>query len=192
MEFLRNLNLPNRLTLLRIIMIPIFVFFILIAPDSAACRVIAALIFVAASLTDTADGYIARKYDMITNFGKFMDPLADKVLVSTAMIILVEIGMIPSWVAAIILAREFIISGFRLVAVEQGVVIAASYIAKFKTVFQMFMCIFLIFSANEKYQGGFFEFIHILGKIAMWGALVLTVVSLVDYMYKNREVIKDK
>ncbi len=185
------MNLPNKITLFRVFMIPVFVIFML-CKSIPFYNFIALAVFSVACFSDFLDGYLARKYNLVTNFGKFMDPLADKVLVSTAMIILVEIGMIPSWVAAIILAREFIISGFRLVAVEQGVVIAASYIAKFKTVFQMFMCIFLIFSSNEKYQGGFFEFIHILGQIAMWGALALTVISLVDYMYKNREVIKDK
>ncbi len=185
------MNLPNKITVFRVIMIPVFMILMLI-PQIPFYNFIALAVFSIACFTDFLDGYLARKYNLVTNFGKFMDPLADKVLVSTAMIMLVEIGQIPSWVAAIILAREFIISGFRLVAADAGIVIAASYIAKFKTVFQMFMCIFMIFTADKSFDGPFFKFIDVLGKIAMWGALVLTVVSLVDYIYKNRQVISDK
>ncbi len=184
MEFFKNLNLPNRLTLLRIVMIPIFVFFLLIAPDNLACRIIAALIFIAASLTDTADGMIARKYDMITNFGKFMDPLADKLLVCSAMICLVSLDQLPAWICIIIIAREFIISGFRLVASDNGVVIAASYWGKFKTVFQMLMVIFMVADLG-------FGWWQLFGQIFMWIALVLTIVSLVDYIIKNVDVLKE-
>ncbi len=184
MEFLKNLNLPNRLTLLRIIMIPIFVFFLLMGPDSMACRIIAALVFIAASLTDTADGYIARKYDLVTNFGKFMDPLADKLLVCSAMICLVSLGQLPAWICIIIIAREFIISGFRLVASDNGVVIAASYWGKFKTVFQMLMVIFMV----ADFAWGWWQ---LFAKIFMWIALVLTIVSLVDYIIKNVDVLKE-
>ena len=184
MNFLDNLNLPNRLTILRILMVPIFVFFILIAPDNTACRVIAALVFIAASLTDMADGYIARKYDLITNFGKFMDPLADKLLVCSAMICLVSIDRLPAWVCIIIIAREFIISGFRLVASDNGVVIAASYWGKFKTVFQMLMVITMVFDFKV-------AFWQVLELVFMWVALILTVISLVDYIYKNKDVLKE-
>ena len=184
MEFFRNLNLPNRLTLLRVIMVPVFVFFILIAPENMACRVIAALIFIAASLTDMADGMIARRYDMITNFGKFMDPLADKLLVCSAMICLVSIGKLPAWICIIIIAREFIISGFRLVASDNGIVIAASYWGKFKTVFQMLMVITMVFDFKA-------DFWQLLEMIFMWAALLLTIVSLVDYIVKNKSVLSE-
>ena len=185
------MNLPNKITVFRVILIPVFLILMLM-PQIPFYNFIALAVFSVACFTDFLDGYLARKYNLVTNFGKFMDPLADKVLVSTAMIVLVEMGMLPAWIAAIILAREFIISGFRLVAADAGIVIAASYIAKFKTVFQMFMCIFMIFVADKSYDGPFFKFIGILSKIAMWCALVLTVVSLVDYIYKNRQVISDR
>lgn len=185
------MNLPNKITLFRVLLIPVFAVLMLM-PDIPYYNFIALVVYSIACFTDFLDGYLARKYNLVTNFGKFMDPLADKVLVSTAMILLVECGMLPGWVAATILAREFIISGFRLVAADAGIVIAASYIAKFKTVFQMFMCIFMIFTMDKQYDGPFFKFIGVLSKIAMWCALALTVISLVDYIYKNREVIKDK
>ena len=183
-RFFEEMNLPNRLTILRIIMVPVFVFFILIAPENSVCRIIAALVFIAASLTDTADGYIARKYDLITNFGKFMDPLADKLLVCSAMICLVSIGKLPAWICIIIIAREFIISGFRLVASDNGIVIAASYWGKFKTVFQMLMVITMVFD----FKAGFWQVLEI---VFMWVALILTIVSLVDYISKNKDVLKE-
>mgnify|MGYP002933538662 FL=1 len=139
-------------------------------------------IFIIASLTDLIDGKIARKYNLITDFGKFMDPLADKLLVCSAMIALIEMNRIPSWVVIIIIAREFIISGFRLIASDNGVVIAASYWGKFKTTFQMVMICLMI--AN-------FPQLQILTDIIMWIALILTVVSLIDYLVKNKDVMKD-
>ena len=184
MEFFNNLNLPNRLTILRVIMIPLFVFFLLIAPDNMVCRIIAVIIFIAASLTDMADGMIARKYNMITNFGKFMDPLADKLLVCSAMICLVSLGQLPAWICIIIIAREFIISGFRLVASDNGVVIAASDWGKFKTVFQMLFVIVMVANFN-------ISFWQVLGQIFMWIALALTLISLVDYIVKNKDVLKE-
>lgn len=185
------MNLPNKITVFRVLLIPIFVILLMI-DEIPFNNFLAMGVFIMASLTDFLDGYIARKYHLVTNFGKFMDPLADKVLVCTAMILLIELGQISSIVVAIIIAREFIISGFRLVASDNGVVIAASYIAKFKTTVQMLMCIFLMFTANKNYNGPFFKFIGILGKIFIWLALVLTIASLVDYLYKNRQVIKEK
>ena len=143
---------------------------------------IALAIFIIASLTDLIDGKIARKYNLITDFGKFMDPLADKLLVCSAMIALIEMNRIPSWVVIIIIAREFIISGFRLIASDNGVVIAASYWGKFKTTFQMVMICLMI--AN-------FPQLQILTDIIMWIALILTVVSLIDYLVKNKDVMKD-
>lgn len=163
------------------IMVPFFVAVLLAQPFGAASDWIALIIFVAASLTDLADGKIARKYNLVTNFGKFMDPLADKLLVCTAMICLVSMDKLNVIVVLVIIAREFIISGFRLVASDNGIVIAASYWGKFKTVSQMAMVIVLIMDL-----GGVFEMI---GNVLVWVALILTVVSLVDYIAKNKQVL---
>ena len=178
-----QMNLPNKLTILRVLMIPFFVLFMLMDITGAADKWIAAVIFIVASLTDMLDGKIARKYNLVTNFGKFMDPLADKLLVSAAMICLVEMGRLPAWIVIVIISREFIISGFRLIASDNGVVIAASYWGKFKTVFQMAMIIVLIFDF-----GGFFGIVEM---ALIWISLILTVVSLVDYIVKNIGVLKD-
>lgn len=178
-----KMNVPNCLTILRIFMVPVFVVFLMIDAFGDAGRVIAGIIFIAASLTDTLDGYLARKNNQITVFGKFMDPLADKLLVCSALICLVELGQLPCWIVIIIVGREFIISGFRLVAAEQGVVIAASYWGKFKTVSQMIMVILLVFD----FGGGF----DVLEQIFIYLATILTVISLVDYMYKNRGVLRE-
>ncbi|MCR5677954.1 MAG: CDP-diacylglycerol--glycerol-3-phosphate 3-phosphatidyltransferase [Agathobacter sp.] len=178
------MNLPNKLTLFRVILIPFFVFFLIAPFFDGYGNYIALAIFIVASLTDFADGKIARKYQLVTNFGKFADPLADKLLVCSAMICLIELNKIPSWVVIIIIAREFIISGFRLVASDKGVVIAASYWGKFKTVFQMFMVISMILSLD-------FGWWAIVEDVLMYVALALTIISLLDYMYKNRDVLKD-
>ncbi len=175
------MNLPNKLTILRVIMVPFFVLFMLTNIGGEANKWIALSIFVVASFTDFLDGNIARKYNLVTNFGKFMDPLADKLLVCSAMICLVEMEKLPAWIVIIIIAREFIISGFRLVASDNGVVIAASYWGKFKTVFQMAMIIVLIMDL-----GGAFDLI---GKCLIIIALALTIISLFDYIYKNKQVL---
>ena len=175
------MNLPNKLTVLRVVMIPFFVAFLLFDITGAADKWIALAIFCAASLTDMLDGKIARKYNLVTNFGTFMDPLADKLLVCTAMICLVSMDKLNVIVVLVIIAREFIISGFRLVASDNGIVIAASYWGKFKTVSQMAMVIVLIMDL-----GGVFEMI---GNVLVWVALILTVVSLVDYIAKNKQVL---
>ena len=175
------MNLPNKLTVLRVVMIPFFVAFLLFDITGAVDKWIALAIFCAASLTDMLDGKIARKYNLVTNFGKFMDPLADKLLVCTAMICLVSMDKLNVIVVLVIIAREFIISGFRLVASDNGIVIAASYWGKFKTVSQMAMVIVLIMDL-----GGVFEMI---GNVLVWVALILTVVSLVDYIAKNKQVL---
>ena len=175
------MNLPNKLTVLRVVMIPFFVAFLMFDITGAADKWIALAIFCAASLTDMLDGKIARKYNLVTNFGKFMDPLADKLLVCTAMICLVSMDKLNVIVVLVIIAREFIISGFRLVASDNGIVIAASYWGKFKTVSQMAMVIVLIMDL-----GGVFEMI---GNVLVWVALILTVVSLVDYIAKNKQVL---
>ena len=141
------MNLPNKLTVLRICMIPFFVAALLYENGAdQTIRIIANVIFIVASLTDLLDGKIARKYGLVTNFGKFMDPLADKLLVCSALICLIQLGQLPAWIVIIIISREFIISGFRLVAADNGIVIAASYWGKFKTVFQMTAVILLILS----------------------------------------------
>ena len=173
------MNLPNKLTVLRVCMVPVFVFLMLWDGLGAAGKYAAAAIFILASATDYLDGYLARKNNLVTDFGKFMDPIADKLLVCSAMICLVEKDALAAWIVIIIIGREFIISGFRLVASDKGTVIAASYWGKFKTVFQMVMVILLILDL-----GGIFDTI---AQIVTWIALILTVVSLVDYLRKNWE-----
>ncbi len=175
------MNLPNKLTMLRVIMIPFFIVFLLI-PITPYDKWIALAIFIIASLTDLLDGKIARKYNLVTNFGKFMDPLADKLLVCSALICLIELDKIPAWMVIIIIAREFIISGFRLVASDNGVVIAASYWGKFKTTFQMAAVCLLIADIAA---------IFVVTQIILWIAVILTVVSLVDYLVKNKDVMKE-
>ena len=175
------MNLPNKLTVLRVIMVPFFVFFMLTDVGGASNKWIALAIFVIASLTDMLDGKIARKYNLVTNFGKFMDPLADKLLVCSAMICLIPSGKLPTAIVIVIIAREFIISGFRLVASDNGIVIAANYWGKFKTVSQMAMIIVLIADL-----GGVFDLI---GQILIWLALALTIISLIDYVWTNRQVL---
>ena len=190
---MNKMNLPNKLTIFRMILIVPFVVILLggeagwfgqnlLIPD-----MIALAIFIVASLTDLIDGKIARKYNLVTNFGKFMDPLADKLLVCAALIALVEMGRIPAWVVIIIISREFIISGFRLIASDNNVVIAASYWGKFKTTFQMLMVIVIIFNINLQ-----LGWLNILGTLLIYVALVLTVVSLIDYIAKNKDVLKDQ
>ena len=184
------MNLPNKLTVLRVIMVPFFVFFMLTGVGGAANKWIALIIFCVASLTDMLDGKIARARNLVTNFGKFMDPLADKMLVSSAFICLVAQNKIAAWIVIVIIAREFVISGFRLVASDSGVVIAASYWGKFKTNFQMFAIILLMLNLGENfpaYAGG----IHIVEQILVYIALILTIVSLVDYLAKNIDVLKE-
>ncbi len=166
------MNLPNKLTVLRVIMIPFFVAALLY--DGGAnqnMRYVAAALFIIASLTDMLDGKIARKYNLVTNFGKFMDPLADKLLVCSALICMIELRELPAWMVIIIISREFIISGFRLVASDNGVVIAASYWGKFKTTFQMIGVVLLIFNIPA---------LSMVTTIVIWIALALTVISLVD------------
>ena len=175
------MNLPNKLTVLRVIMVTFFVFCMLTDVGGPANKWIALVLFCVASLTDMLDGKIARARNLVTNFGKFMDPLADKLLVCSAMICMIPLGKLQAWFVIIIIAREFIISGFRLVAADNGIVIAASYWGKFKTVSQMFMIIVLIADL-----GGAFD---IVGTVLIWLSLILTVVSLIDYIAKNVQVL---
>ena len=177
------MNLPNKLTTLRVIMIPFFVAALLYdGGANQTMRYVAAALFIIASLTDMLDGKIARKYNLVTNFGKFMDPLADKLLVCSALICMIELGELPAWMVIIIISREFIISGFRLVASDNGVVIAASYWGKFKTTFQMIGVVLLIFNIPA---------LSTLTTIIVWIALALTVISLVDYIVKNVGVLTE-
>lgn len=175
------MNLPNKLTVMRVILIPFFVAALLYDNGSSqTMHIVANVIFIVASLTDLFDGKIARKYNLVTNFGKFMDPLADKLLVCSALICLIQLGQLPAWVVIIIISREFIISGFRLVAADNGIVIAASYWGKFKTTFQMIAVILMIFNIPA---------LATVTMIMLVIAVVLTVISLVDYVAKNIEVL---
>ena len=179
------MNLPNKLTMFLLILIPFFVFFLLAPYFEGYGNYVAVAIFIVASLTDLLDGKIARKYNLVTNFGKFMDPLADKLLVCSAMSCLIELGLLPAWIVILIIAREFIISGFRLIASDNGVVIAASYWGKFKTTFQMLMVIVLLLNFD-------IPAFKILGTVLIWIATILTVVSLIDYIVKNKDVLKEQ
>ena len=188
-----KMNLPNKLTVFRVILIVPFVIILLggeagwFGENQLIPDIVALAVFIVASLTDLIDGKIARKYNLVTNFGKFMDPLADKLLVSAALIALVDMGRIPAWVVIVIISREFIISGFRLIASDNHVVIAASYWGKFKTTFQMIMVCLMIVNL-----GTMFHWMQILTDIIMWIALALTVISLVDYLVKNKGVMKEQ
>ena len=177
------MNLPNKLTVSRMIMVPFFVLFMETGLGGPANKWICLAIFIAGSLTDFLDGRIARSRNLITNFGKFMDPLADKMLVCSAMICFIPMGKLAAWYVIIIIAREFIISGFRLVAADNNIVIAASYWGKFKTTSQMIMIILLIMDL-----GGVFNMI---AQILVWVSLALTIISLVDYISKNINVLTD-
>ena len=172
------MNLPNKLTIARVIMIPLFL--ICLYLNIGCGKYIAVGIFILASLTDLLDGKIARKYNLVTNFGKFMDSLADKLLCS-ALIALVDLERIAAWIVIIIIAREFIISGFRLVASDNGVVIAASYWGKFKTAFQMITIIMLVLNLSV-------PFMNIINTVLIYISLGLTVISLIDYIAKNYKV----
>ena len=188
------MNLPNKLTVFRVILIVPFVlvmlgsyaewpwYMALFGGIAGYADYIALGIFIIASLTDLLDGRIARKYNLVTNFGKFMDPLADKLLVCAALICLVEMDRIPAWIVIIIMSREFIISGFRLVAADNRVVIAANYWGKFKTTFQMVMVCLMIANIDA---------LAVVTQLVMWIAVLLTVISLIDYMAKNKNVLLD-
>lgn len=175
------MNTPNKLTIARMIIVPFLVIFLLTGWGGEANRYISLTLFVVASVTDWFDGYLARKNNLVTNFGKFMDPLADKLLVCSAMICMIDLKRLPAWFVIIIIAREFIISGFRLIAAENGIVIAANYWGKFKTASQMIMIILLILH----FDGVFV----ILEQIFIWLSLALTIISLITYIWQNRTVL---
>lgn len=177
---MKQMNTPNKLTLLRVIMIPFFVVFML-ADLGSWSKWAALIVFVVASMTDWLDGYLARRDHLVTDFGKFMDPLADKLLVCSALICLTDMDRIPSWVVIVIIGREFIISGFRLIASDNGVVIAANYWGKAKTVCQMIMTIVLIADLGSG--------VYLLEQVLIYASLLLTVISLVTYLWQNRKVL---
>ena len=164
------------------ILVPFLVLFMLTDLGGEANRYIALAIFVVASVTDWFDGKLARKYNLVTNFGKFMDPLADKLLVCSAMICFIELEKLPAWFVIIIIGREFIISGFRLIAAENGVVIAANYWGKFKTTFQMAAVILMIFNIPA---------LTLVTNIVVVIAVALTIISLVDYVAKNIKILTE-
>ena len=175
------MNTPNKLTIARMIIVPFLVIFLLTGWGGEANRYISLTLFVVASVTDWFDGYLARKNNLVTNFGKFMDPLADKLLVCSAMICMIDLKRLSAWFVIIIIAREFIISGFRLIAAENGIVIAANYWGQFKTASQMIMIILLILHFD-----GIFV---ILEQIFIWLSLALTIISLITYIWQNRTVL---
>ncbi|HAH18843.1 MAG TPA: CDP-diacylglycerol--glycerol-3-phosphate 3-phosphatidyltransferase [Eubacterium sp.] len=178
------MNLPNKITMFRVVLIPFFILFMLCPVLGGADKYVAAAIFITASITDFIDGQLARRMNLVTNFGKFMDPLADKLLVCSALICLCG-KKIPVVVVIIIISREFIISGFRLIASDKGVVIAAGWWGKVKTAVSMVMIIVVIIDLqNKPYQ--------MLENVLIYASLILTVISLVDYLVKNKEVLKDE
>ncbi len=176
------MNLPNKLTTMRMVLVPVFIVLYLMGYSYWA-----AAVFVIASVTDFLDGHLARKYDLVTNFGKIMDPLADKLLVTSALVCMVQTGIVPGWMVIVILAREFAITGLRSVAASEGVVIAAAWSGKIKTVTQMIAIIFLLIGNWP------FELLSIpFAEIMLWIAVIMTVYSGVEYIYKSRELFKSR
>lgn len=181
------MNLPNKLTLLRVCMIPLFVILALV--ETTATQILAVIVFLLACFTDYLDGHIARSCNLVTDFGKFMDPIADKLLVMSALVILVSQSRMPAWVCIVMLAREFIISGFRLVAAGKGTVIAAGMTGKAKTVTQM-VAIVMLFLFSSAHGGGH-GFFYVLSNIVLYASAILSIVSCVEYIWNNRSVIAD-
>ena len=176
------MNLPNKLTLARIVLIPFFVVLLVAPLGILGQNWIALIVFAAACVTDFLDGQIARRRDLITTFGKFMDPLADKLLVCSALVCLSSMQIVPAWMTVVIISREFVVSGLRLVAAERGIVIVAGWSGKIKTTLQMFAIIFLIAGIDE---------LSVLTNILLWAAVVMTIVSMIEYLYKNRALLSD-
>ena len=179
------MNLPNKITLFRVILVPVFVVLMLLPQSIIPYKnIISCVIFCVACISDFFDGYLARKWKLVTNFGKFMDPLADKLLVCSALIIFVELGYIPSWAVVIIIGREFIVSGIRLIAADNGTFIAANMLGKIKTNAQMFMSIFMILNIDN-------NVFKIITLVLMYASVALTIISLIEYTYSNRKLFLD-
>ena len=176
------MNLPNKLTTLRMILVPVFIVLYLLGYSIPAL-----VVFVVASFTDSLDGYLARKYNLVTDYGKIMDPLADKLLVTSALVCMVQTALVPAWMVIVILAREFAITGLRAVAAGQGKVIAAAWSGKIKTVTQMIAVIFLLLNNWP------FSLIGIpFDRIMLWIAVIMTIYSGCEYIYKNRQFFQDR
>lgn len=176
------MNLANKITIVRLILVPIFVMIML--SNLIYKDIISAIFFALASFTDKIDGYVARKYNQITNLGKFMDPLVDKVMVSSALIALVQLGRIQSWIVIVILSREFIVTGIRTIAANKGIVIAASNFGKYKTTLQIIAILSLMLN-NMPFSIIYFPF----SNIAIYMALFMTVYSGLDYIIKAQKII---
>ncbi|MGN1350531.1 MAG: CDP-diacylglycerol--glycerol-3-phosphate 3-phosphatidyltransferase [Anaerovoracaceae bacterium] len=176
------MNLPNKLTTLRILLVPVFIFVYLMTGNGW----ISAAIFIVASFTDYLDGHLARKMNLVTNYGKIMDPLADKLLVTSALVCMVQTTLVPAWMVIVILAREFAITGLRAVAASEGIVIAAAWSGKVKTVTQMLAIVFLLMGNWP------FEYLHLpFDRMMLWIAVIMTIYSGVEYIWKSRELFKD-
>ncbi len=175
------MNLANKITLFRICLIPFFVIFMML--DGSYSHWLAAVIFILAALTDGIDGHIARSRNQITNFGKFLDPLADKLLISAALIMLIPAGKVAPWIAIVIISREFAVTGMRTVAAAGGLVVAASPLGKIKTVSQIAAIVLLLFCSVT-------GTVYIMGQILLYIALFFTIYSGVDYFYRNRSIFK--
>lgn len=184
MDWFKKMNLPNKLTVLRVLAIPLFLFFLYVT--KGVFRFLPLIIFIAAAVTDAIDGHIARRDNLITDFGKFMDPLADKLLTASAFIAFVEIGYMSAWVVVLIISREFLVSGFRTLAASKGVTIAANPWGKIKTVFQMILIVVVLFNYT-----GYFAFTNSWVNPLVAVVVLLTVTSGATYIYENINVIRD-
>jgi len=184
---MKKLNLPNKLTLLRILLVPVFILLLMgfQNSESTILKILPLIVFAFASFTDLLDGYIARRDNLITDFGKFMDPLADKILVNSALICFIELKMLAAWIVIVIIAREFIISGFRMLAAKKGITIAANIWGKLKTVSQMALVIIMLLS-----YANIMNFTEVLITPLIVIVVVLTIVSAVTYIYANKKVIE--
>ncbi|MGM0523157.1 MAG: CDP-diacylglycerol--glycerol-3-phosphate 3-phosphatidyltransferase [Bacillota bacterium] len=192
------MNIPNRITISRILLIPIFILLLTLPLEWGSVSIgndtlpivhlVSALLFIVASGTDWVDGYYARKYNLVTNLGKFLDPMADKLLVAAAFVLLVELNMAPAWLVIIILSREFAVTGLRLVAAGEGVVLAAGQLGKWKTTFQLVSIAFLLL---HDFPFSYLDLNVSIGTILLYIALILTVVSGLDYFIKNWHVMKE-
>ena len=178
------MNLPNKITVFRVLMIPVFLYFYLADPFPPVGAYIAFVAFVVASASDALDGYIARKHNLVTNFGKLMDPLADKLLVSAALIAMTQVGVLPAWVSVVLISREFFISGFRQLALERNLVLAASFWGKIKTITQMAMILFLLLPVGLPI---IMSVAYVSVKwVLIAASVVFSVVSAAEYVYKNK------